>query len=68
MKNTTNNTIYTVQELHIFYKHSMELHLMKLHLMGLHPKFHHKAFHFHQYFYYIPQVIYHYFISTFKLF
>ena len=48
IKNTTNNTIYTMQELHTFYKHSVELHL----------KFHYKAFHFHQYFYYILQLIY----------
>ena len=47
IKNTTNNTIYTTQELHIFYKHSMELHLMELHLKELHSKFHYKAFHFH---------------------
>ena len=38
IKNTTNNTKYTMQELHTFLlKYSVELHL----------KFHYKAFHFH---------------------
>ena len=37
IKNTTNNTIYTMQELHIFYKHSTELYPMELYL----------KFHFH---------------------
>ena len=37
-----NNTMHIVEELHTFYKHSMELH----------PKSHFKAFHFHQYFYF----------------
>ena len=27
IKNTNNNTTYTMQELHTFYEHSMELHL-----------------------------------------
>ena len=53
MKNIANNTMHIVQELHFFYKHSMELHLMKLHA-----KFHYKAFHFHQYFHYIVKLIY----------
>ena len=48
MKNTANNTMYSVQEPHTFYKHSMELHSMKLQ-----PKPHYKAFYFHQYFHYI---------------
>ena len=29
MKNTANNTVYIVQELHAFYKNSIELHLME---------------------------------------
>ena len=33
-KNTANNTIYGVQELQTFYKHSMELHLMELHSLN----------------------------------
>ena len=40
MKNTANNTMYIVQELHTFYNHSM----------GSHLKFHYEAFYFHQYF------------------
>ena len=58
MKNIANNTMYIVQELYTFYKHSMELHLTELYLMKLHPSFHYKAFHSHQYFYYILQLIY----------
>ena len=53
MQSTANNTMYIVQELHTFHKHSMELYSMKLR-----PKFHHKEFHFHQYFHYILQLIY----------
>ena len=45
-KNTAINTMYSVQEPHTFYNHSMELYLTKLHL-----KSHYKAFYFHQYFY-----------------
>ena len=37
MKNITDNTIYTVQELHTFYDHL---------------KLHYQSFHFHQYFHY----------------
>ena len=47
IKNTTNNTIYTMQELHNFYKHSKELYLMELY-----------HFHFHKYFHYILQLIF----------
>ena len=43
IENKTSNTIYTMQELHTFYKHSMELYL---------------KFHFHKYFYYTHQPIY----------
>ena len=28
MKNTANNSMYIVQELHTFYEHSMESHLL----------------------------------------
>ena len=48
IKSTTNNNIYIMQELHTFYKNSMELQL----------KFHYKEFHFHQYFHYILRLIY----------
>ena len=53
MKNTTNNTMYIVQELHTFYNHSMGLHLKELH-----SKFHYEAFYFCQYFHCILQLIY----------
>ena len=43
MKNITNNTVYTVQELHTFYDHL---------------KLHYQSFHFHQYFHYILQPVY----------
>ena len=42
MKNTANNTMYNVQELHTFFYHSMRSHR----------KFHYEAFYFHQYFQY----------------
>ena len=32
IKNTANNTIYTIQALHTFYKHIMKLNLMTLYL------------------------------------
>ena len=43
MKNITNDTIYTVQELHTFYHHL---------------KLHDQSFHFHQYFHYSLQPVY----------
>ena len=55
IKNTTNNTIYAMQQL-LFYKHSMELHL----------KFHYKAF--YQYFHYTLQLTYQNFFSTLAIF
>ena len=48
IKNTTNNTVYTMQELHAFLKHLMKLHPIDLYL----------KFHFHKYFRYILQLIY----------
>ena len=64
IKNTTNNTIYTMQELHKHYKHSMELHLKELR-----SKSHYKAFHFQQCFHYILQLIYQlFFFCTFNFY
>ena len=53
IRNTTNNSIYTTQELHTFYKHSMDLYSMELHSVELYLKFH-----FHKYFHYTLQLIY----------
>ena len=43
IKNMINNTIYIVQELHIFHNHL---------------QFYYKSFHFHQYFHYTLQLVY----------
>ena len=48
IKNTANNTMYIVQELHTFYDYSM----------GSHPKFYYEAFYLHHCFQYILQLIY----------
>ena len=47
------NTVYIVQELHTFLKHSIGSHLKELH-----SKFHYEAFYFHQCLQYILQLIY----------
>ena len=50
VKNTTNNTMYAMQELHIFLKHSRELHLRELHSMELNLMELYLKFHFHNIF------------------
>ena len=53
IKNKASNTMYIVQELHIFWNHS---------------KSHYKLFYFHQYFHYILQLIDELFFSTLTIF
>ena len=48
IKNTANNTICFVRELHTLHKHQS---------MGSHLKLYHEAFYFHQYFHFILQLI-----------
>ena len=59
IKNTTNNTIYTMQELHTFLSTFNGI-TSKVSL--------YKAFHFHQHFHYILQLIYQLFFFTLTLF